>query len=318
MNPRDGRGEPTGSARCPGNDEIAGRLDEVAALLEAQNAGSYRVRAYHRAAETLRRLEEPVSGIHARAGLEGLESLPGIGESIARAIAHLLAWGRLPLLERLRGGTGSGALLRTVPGIGPALAARLHEELGIESLEELEIAAHDGRLERMEGFGAKRLAAVRDTLAHRLARLRAPQTPPRTEPPVTELLDVDRAYRDPAVSDRLPRIAPRRMNPDHRAWLPILHTRRGNREYTALYSNTPRAHRLGRTRDWVVLYVDGGGPERQYTVVTEGGRGPLAGRRVVRGRERECLEAYEAGRARPDRGGSSRSPASRTTPGSSG
>ena len=308
---------PPGSARCPGNDAIAGRLDEVAALLEAQGAGPFRVGAYRRAAETLRGLEEPVAEIHARAGLPGLEDLPGIGPSIARAIAHLLAWGRLPLLERLRGGSGSEILLRTVPGIGPALAARLHEELGIESLEELEVAAHDGRLERLEGFGPKRLAAVRDTLAHRLARIRAAFPAPGPEPPVAELLEVDRIYRDPAAADRLPRIAPRRMNPRRRAWLPILHQRRGKREYTALFSNTPRAHRLDRTRDWVVLFVDGAGPERQYTVVTETKRGPLAGRRVVRGRERECLDLYAASGARRA-GGSSRSPAERTAPESPG
>lgn len=313
------RGGPAGSPRCPGNDDIAGRLDEVAALLEAQGAGPFRVRAYRRAAETLRDLHEPVSEIHARGGLPALESLPGIGESIARAIANVLAWGRLPVLERLRGRSGSGALLRTVPGIGPALAARLHEELGIESLEELEIAAHDGRLEGLEGFGPKRLAAVRDTLAHRLARIRGRPPAPGPEPPLAEILDVDQEYREGVAASRLARIAPRRMNPEKEAWLPVLHTRRGERDYTALFSNTPRAHRLGRTTDWVVLYVDGEGPERQYTVVTESGRGPLAGRRVVRGLEPECLVFYGAGSAgRLSDGGSSKSPTARTSRPSSG
>jgi hypothetical protein len=74
------------------------------------------------------------------------------------------------------------------------------------------------------------------------------------------------------------------MNPEHRAWLPILHTERGARHYTALFSNTATAHRLGRTQDWVVLYYDGRDGEQQCTVVTAG-RGPLKGRRVVRGRE---------------------------------
>jgi len=77
------------------------------------------------------------------------------------------------------------------------------------------------------------------------------------------------------------------MNPEKEAWLPILHTQRGDRHYTALFSNTARAHRLGQTRDWVVIFQDDGGDERQATVVTET-TGPLAGRRVVRGREREC------------------------------
>ena len=74
-----------------------------------------------------------------------------------------------------------------------------------------------------------------------------------------------------------------------------MHVQRGAREYTALFSNTARAHALGTTRDWVVLYVDEDHHERQATVVTET-RGPLAGKRVVRGREAEC-EAFYAGAA---------------------
>ena len=116
---------------------------------------------------------------------------------------------------------------------------------------------------------------------------------PRHEPPsVRELLDVDREYREKASSGRLRKIAPRRFNPDGRAWLPILHTVRSDRHYTALFSNTARANELGKTDDWVVLYHDDGNLERQATVVTET-HGPLLGRRVVRGREAECRDLYE-------------------------
>jgi putative hydrolase len=83
------------------------------------------------------------------------------------------------------------------------------------------------------------------------------------------------------------------MNPGGEAWLPILHTRRDGRDYTALYSNTPLAHRLDRTHDWVVIYPENGASQRPFTVVTER-RGALAGKRVVRGLERECREAYGA------------------------
>jgi Helix-hairpin-helix domain len=70
---------------------------------------------------------------------------------------------------------------------------------------------------------------------------------------------------------------------------------------TALFSNTARAHALGRTHDWVVLYADGALGDRQWTVVTDLS-GDLRGQRVVRGRERECLEHYRAGSgSRPER-----------------
>jgi hypothetical protein len=112
------------------------------------------------------------------------------------------------------------------------------------------------------------------------------------EPSVAVLLDVDQEYRSKAAADALPRIAPRRFNPQHVAWLPMLHTRRGRWRISALYSNTALAHELGRTHDWVVLYFHAdGGPEAQRTVVTEID-GPLAGKRVVRGREAECRDFY--------------------------
>jgi len=70
---------------------------------------------------------------------------------------------------------------------------------------------------------------------------------------------------------------------------PILHTERGSRQYTALFSNTARAHELGKTHDWVVIYCDGAGGEHQYTVITSE-RGALKGRRIVRGREEQAGE----------------------------
>jgi hypothetical protein len=273
------------------NDEIAGRLDEAARLLRDQGADPYRVTAYLRAAASVRSSREPVDQLFRERGLAGLRELPRIGESIARAIRELLIHGRLPMLDRLRGEANPVALLASVPGIGRVFAERLHDELGLETLADLEAAAHDGRLETIAGFGAKRLSGVRDSLAHRLGRV---QLPARIEavPPVSELLDVDREYRESAAANRLPRITPRRFNPLREAWLPILHTRRGPRRYTALFSNTARAHRAGKTRDWVVLYSDSGTGESRHTVITAG-LGPLRGRRVVAGREDDCRELYE-------------------------
>lgn len=271
----------------PLNDEIANRFDEVARLLTVQRASPFRVRAYGRAAEAMRRLRKPVSEILEQQGLEGLHALPGIGETMARAIRNVITYGRLPMLERLRGESDPVELLASVPGLGIRLAERLHHDLGVETLEDLEAAAHDGRLELIEGIGDKRLAGIRDSLAHRLARVRPPARSRDHEiPPVPEILDVDREYRRKAATRQLPRIAPRRFNPTHEAWLPILHTQRGTRQYTALFSNTALAHRLDRTNDWVVIYWDRGGSERQCTVVTGQG-GPLKGYRIVRGREAE-------------------------------
>lgn len=285
----------------PTNGRVADMLEETASLLELQRANPFRVQAYRNAATTIRDSPRSVSEILREEGIEGLDRLPAIGPALARAITLMVDTGRFPMLDRLRGEHDPLDVLTSVPGIGPRLAQRLHDELGISTLEELETAAHDGRLARAGGFGEKRVAGIRDALATRLRQRIAPaRATPRgeggevvAEPPVAELLDADREYREQAEAGTLHLIAPRRFNPKRRAWLPVLHTQRGERHYTALFSNTARAHQQGRTHDWVVLYFDGGGGERQHTVVTQLS-GALGGRRVVRGREQECAAYYHA------------------------
>jgi DNA polymerase (family X) len=290
-------GTPVGQDAGPGlatNRAIADRFVETARLLDDQGANPFRARAYRQGAETLRRMRRPVGAILRDEGPQGLERLPAIGRGLAAAIRDYIETGRMPIQERLRERREPLAALRSVPGIGPKLAERLHGELAIETLEELEAAAWDGRLARLVGFGGRRLAGIRATVAERLGRHRPPpERPPAPDPPIAELLEVDREYRQMAVAHRLPKVAPSRMNPLHRAWLPILHTHRGGRRYTALFSNTPRAHDLGRVRDWVVLYWEQGADRGQHTVVTAT-LGPLRSRRVVRGREADC-EAYYRG-----------------------
>jgi hypothetical protein len=284
------------------NARVARQLEAVAGLLEGHGANPFRVRAYRTAAQELRKLERPVHEILRTDGLDGLLRLPGIGQSLARSIEQLTLTGRLGLLERMQGQAEPERLLATVAGIGPHLARRLHEELGIETLEQLEQAAYDRRLADMPGMGPKRIRAIRESLAGRFRRRpqipeSVPRPPPRDQPPVAELLSVDEEYRRQARTGRLPRIAPRRFNPTGEAWLPVLHTERASRHYTALFSNTARAHELGTTRDWVVIYRDDHGGDGQWTVVT-GRFGALSGRRIVRGRETECGDYYRQ-RAEP-------------------
>ena len=282
------------------NDEIADVLERVADLLEAQEANAWRVRAYRAAASTAREMDLSLLAVLEEEGLPGLVRLPHIGRSISAAIEELAHSGHLRLLDRLEGEVGAEHLFTTIPGIGEDLAHRIHEALGIDSLEDLEVAAHDGRLEQVPGFGPRRAHGVRDALATILARTgrqrarrphvsATPGAPP--QPTVALLLDVDADYRRRAVQGTLRRIAPRRFNPEGRAWLPIHHTEAGGWSLTALYSNTARAHELGTTHDWVVIFYEREDAEGRATVVTEH-HGPLAGRRVVRGREAECARHY--------------------------
>jgi DNA polymerase (family X) len=105
------------------------------------------------------------------------------------------------------------------------------------------------------------------------------------------LLDVDREYREKAVAGQLIKITPKRFNPKGEAW-PLLHTVRESWQFTALYSNTARAHQLGRVTDWVVIFFHKDSrAEGQRTIVT-GAPGEAARRRIVRGREPEYLRYY--------------------------
>jgi putative hydrolase len=279
------------------NHQVAQRLHEAADLLEEQSASPFRVRAYRRAAQTIEELEQDLREVIERDGAEGLVALPTIGRGVAAAIVELAARGRWTALERLRGETDPEALFQGIPGIGPALARRLHDHLHVDTLEALESAAHDGQVEGVPGLGRRRARAIRDHLDSTLSRLRRQDRAPGAvaaapRPSVASVLRVDAEYREGAARGALPTIAPRRFNPEGKAWLPILHTSHGGWHFTALFSNTARAHELGRTHDWVVLYFyDDEHHEGQQTVVTEG-RGPLAGKRVVRGREQECRAHY--------------------------
>ncbi len=276
------------------NQDIADKLLEIAALLKAQGANPYRVSAYQNAASVISNLPQPVSEIVARNDFKGLVALPGIGEGIARSIYEYVALGRMSRLESLTGGHDPVALFESIPGIGPKLAHRIIENLHIDSLEALEVAAHNQRLEKVPGFSASKVAMVQAWLAQVLGRKRAStqSNEPFTEPSVQLILQVDRQYRKKASAAELPMIAPKRFNPEEKAWLPVMHVSKQGWHFTALFSNTARAHQLKRTQDWVVIYFyDDQHHESQHTVVTET-HGPLTGQRVVRGRESECREYY--------------------------
>jgi putative hydrolase len=273
------------------NARIATTFAEIATLLEHQGASPHRVRAWSDAANAIRDHERELSDVFRDHGKVGLEAIPKLGPRLANVVIELVKTGKCGALDRLRG--DGIEVLERIPSLGPRLAARIHHDLGVETLEELEAAAHDGRLATVAGFGQRRIAGLRDVLATRLGRARPPAG--GTRPSVATLLDIDAEYRRAAAAGELRRIAPRRFNPGHEAWLPILHRERDGWAFTALYSNTALAHELGRTHDWVIVYYhQPHQPDGQATIVTER-TGHLRGQRVVRGRESECVQLRAAG-----------------------
>jgi DNA polymerase (family X) len=276
-------------ALSPSNDQIAHALEEAADLLEAQQSNPFRVRAFRRAAQTVLESPDSISDLARNVGPAALKRLPGIGDGIAGVIDDYVRSGGGRLHYRDLDDSAAAQLLTLLPGIGDVLARRIVEALHVDTLEDLETAIYDGRLEQVEGFGARRTAALKQMINSMLSgrlqrRSRGLARRFRADlPPLDLLLRVDAEYRRRAAEGTLPMIAPRRLNPMRVAWLPILTVHDGGWKIRAMFSNTAQAHALERTRDWVVLIAQRAGDSHQCTVVTET-RGPRAGQRVIRGR----------------------------------
>jgi DNA polymerase (family 10) len=139
------------------NAEVAAGLAEIGDLLEMTGENVFRIRAYRRAAEAVAGLAEPVAVVLAR----DPHAVPGVGGSIADHIAELLASGTTRLTAELhRRFPPSVVALLQVPGVGPKMAARVYEELGVADLAGLEAAATDGRLAGLTRVGAKTAANI--------------------------------------------------------------------------------------------------------------------------------------------------------------
>lgn len=86
----------------PDNRTIAATLRELAELLERQGENAYKVQAYRRGASTIWELDRPAGELYRQGGMAALKRLPGIGDSLAQAVAEMLETGRLAALDTLR------------------------------------------------------------------------------------------------------------------------------------------------------------------------------------------------------------------------
>ncbi len=135
------------------NIALARRFERMADLLELRGDEAFKVRAYRRAAETLYRLDVPITQ-YAETGR--LTELPGIGATLARKIQEFLETGEIQALRRLQQEVPPTLLdLLELPGLGPSKVRRLWQELGITDLESLERALRSGQVEALSGFGAR-------------------------------------------------------------------------------------------------------------------------------------------------------------------
>ncbi len=147
------------------NAAIAAVFEEMAELLEFRGENPFRIRAYRNGAKAIRDLDESVASILADPS-RNLASIPGIGKTLLDKTETLVATGQLPQLEKLRLEIPEIVIqMARIPGLGAKKAAKLQQELAIESLGDLRKACHEDRISQLKGFGGKTQQAILDGLA---------------------------------------------------------------------------------------------------------------------------------------------------------
>ncbi len=162
----------TGGKRVD-NQEIARIFAQIADMLAIKGENQHRVFAYQRAGEILAQLERDVADVW-REGK--LTSIPGIGKTLADKIEELLTTGRLDFYERLKQEVPPGVVeMLHIPDVGPKTAGRLWQELGLTSIEAVEQAARQGRIQALPRMGARTEARILEGIA--ALRRRSGRTP---------------------------------------------------------------------------------------------------------------------------------------------
>jgi DNA polymerase (family X) len=174
-------------------DQIAEVLTAIATLLELKGENPFKVRAYENGARALENLAEPLDKLIAE---ERLGEVKGIGEALCEKITTLAATGKLPYYEELKAATPPGLVaMLEIPGLGPKKIKVLHDELGIETIEQLEKACKDGKVAVLKGFGEKTQVNICEGIERRRAYA-AQHLISEALPIAQTLLDALRAHPD--------------------------------------------------------------------------------------------------------------------------
>jgi DNA polymerase (family X) len=143
---------------------IARVLNEIGDLLEIKGENPFKVRAYRNAADTVAHLGERI------AGMTGAErrAIPGIGKDLAARVGELVETGACKYHQELLEEFPPTILdLLHLQGVGPKTVALLYHHLGIRTLEDLRLAAGEGRIRALKGMGAKKEALILKALEER-------------------------------------------------------------------------------------------------------------------------------------------------------
>jgi len=145
------------------NHQIADHFSMLSKLMDIHGENSFKSKSYSIAAFNIEKLPAEASSMD----MATLASMKGIGDSTSKKIAELLATGRLKVLDEMIANTPPGILdMLHIKGLGPKKIAVIWNELGIESLGELEYACNENRLVTLKGFGAKTQESVLQNIVY--------------------------------------------------------------------------------------------------------------------------------------------------------
>ncbi len=144
-------------------EQVASVLTEIGTLLELKGENPFKTRAYHNAARTLEGLAEPLEKVVA----EGrLGEIKGFGDALVDKITKLVTTGKLPYYDDLKASVAPGLVeMLGIPSLGPKKVKKLHDELGVETIEALEAACKAGKVAVLEGFGEKTQTKILEGIA---------------------------------------------------------------------------------------------------------------------------------------------------------
>ena len=147
---------------------IARIFTDIGDLLEIKGANPFKIRAYRNAADIVGHMAEPIADL----GDAEVRALPGIGKDLTAKIRELIDTAALAYYDELRQEFPPTILeMLRLQGVGPKTVAALYGELGIETLDDLETAATEGRVRTLKGMGPKKEQLLLRSLAEHRRRV---------------------------------------------------------------------------------------------------------------------------------------------------
>ena len=159
------------------NREISAVFSAIGSLLQIRGDDAFRARIYERAADVINKFPRELSGETAKQkapnydaeAVQQLRATPGIGKAIEDKTVEMLETGHCKYYDNLVAEIGTGILeVLEIRGLGVKTVGRFYQELGVRSLEDLQVLLERGKLNNMKGIGKKTLRMIAESLAFRM------------------------------------------------------------------------------------------------------------------------------------------------------